>query len=121
VKRDGRARWVMAALLGGGLAWAVHLLASYAVVTLGCATGWGGTGLLLGAITAVCGAVAVATGVAAHRARRSAAAPPAALSGPGEPMRFALAVGTGLAALFAVLIALGGLIPLLVPLCAVSS
>ena len=95
-------------------------MGSYALVTLGCAGTLSGTGLLLGALTAVCGAFAVASGMAAYyRARRSAPGPrerwPVERI---EPTRFALGVGAGLSALFALLIALGGLIPLVVPLCA---
>jgi hypothetical protein len=96
------------ALLGGGLTWAVHLLASYAVVSVGCATGWWGTRPLLGAVTLVCIALAVATGVLAHRGRRWSDAMPA---------RFAFTVGAGLAGLFTALIVLGGLVPFIVPLC----
>jgi hypothetical protein len=122
VKSEARPRWLVPALLGGGLTWVLHLMGSYALVTLGCAAGWSGTGLALGAFTVVCGAVAVAIGLAIDRARRSITTSPTAPSRyPEEPARFALEVGTGLAALFAVLIALGGFIPLLVPLCAVSS
>ena len=103
----------MAALLGGGIAWVVHLLASYALVSVGCATGWWGTRPLLGAITVACIALAVSTGVLAHRARQR----PAVAAASATAARFTFTVGVGLAALFTALIGLAGLVPFIVPLC----
>jgi hypothetical protein len=105
--------WAVVALLGGGIAWAVHLLASYAVVSVGCATGWWGTRPLLGAVTVACIALAVATGVLAQRGRRQTAVGASAAS----PARFTFTVGAGLATLFTALIVLGGIVPFIVPLC----
>jgi hypothetical protein len=105
--------WAMVAMLGGGGAWAVHLLASYAVVSVGCATGWAGTRPLLGAVTLACIALAVATGVLAHRGRRR----PAAVTSTASPARFTFTVGVGLAVLFTALIVLAGIVPFIVPLC----
>lgn len=121
MNRERRATW-LTGLLGGGLAWTLHLMGSYALVTLGCAGALSDAGLLLAVLTTVCAALAVASGVGAYRARRSGRGgderwPPERT----EPLRFALGVGAGLSALFALLIALGGLIPLVVPLCAVPS
>ena len=103
--------WAVLALLGSGVAWAVHLLVSYAVVSVGCATGWSGTRPLLGAVTLACIVVAVATGIVAQRGRRWS---PAAAS---EPAQFAFTVGAGLAGLFTALIVLAGVVPFIVPLC----
>jgi hypothetical protein len=101
------------ALLGSGIAWAVHLLASYAVVSVGCATGWWGTRPLLGAVTVACIALAAATGVLAHRGRKR----PAAAASSATSVRFTLTVGLGLATLFTALIVLAGIVPFVVPLC----
>ena len=107
------APWAVLALLGGGIAWAVHLLASYAVVSVGCATGWWGTRPLLGALTVACIALAVATGVLAHRRRRQLAV----AASTATPARFTFTVGVGLATLFTALIVLAGIVPFIVPLC----
>src|SRR5688500_20397399 len=103
--------WSVLALLGGGAAWAVHLLASYAVVSVGCATGWSGTRPLLATVTVACIVVAVGTGIIAQRGRRWS---PAATA---KPAHFAFTVGAGLAALFTALIVLAGVVPFIVPLC----
>lgn len=52
---------------GAALAWTVHLLASYLVVTVWCASGWRGMDIALVAVTVVCAAAAAVTGVAAFR------------------------------------------------------
>ena len=105
--------WTAVALLGGGVAWAVHLLASYAVVSVGCATGWWATRPLLVTVTIACIILAVATGILARRGGQS----PVAAAASTKPAHFAFAVGAGLAGLFTVLIVLGGLVPFIVPLC----
>jgi hypothetical protein len=97
----------MVALLGGGGAWAIHLLASYAVVSVGCATGWAGTRPVLGVLTLACAALAIAAGMLTQRGRGAAVA----------SARFTLDVGAGLAALFTALIVLAGIVPFIVPLC----
>jgi hypothetical protein len=99
--------WPLVALLGSGGAWAVHLLASYAVVSVGCVTGWEGTRPALGVLTLACAALAIATGVLTLRRRRAAV----------TSARFTLDVGAGLAALFTALIVLAGIVPLIVPVC----
>lgn len=108
--------WAIVALLGGGIAWAVHLLTSYAVVSVGCATGWWGTRPLLGAVTVACIALAVATGILAQRGRRQTAVAASAAT----PARLTFTVGAGLATLFTALIALAGIVPFIVPLCEVG-
>jgi hypothetical protein len=99
------------ALLGSGVAWAVHLLGSYAVVSVGCATGWWGTRPLLVAMTVACIVVAAASAIGAQRGREWS---PAVTS---KAAHFAFTVGAGLAGLFTALIALAGVVPFIVPLC----
>jgi len=99
--------WAVVALLGGGGAWAAHLLASYAVVSVGCATGWAGTRPMLGVLTLACAGLAVAIGVLTQRRRGTAV----------TSARFTLDVGVGLAALFTALIVLAGIVPFIVPVC----
>ena len=48
------------AVLGGPVAWVVHLNASYFLVALGCATRWAGTGLALAGLTLLLAVVALA-------------------------------------------------------------
>ena len=105
--------WTAVVLLGGGTAWAIHLLASYAVVSLGCASGWSGTRPLLVMVTIACIVLAIATGVLARRGRRWSAAAASSMT----PAHFAFRVGGGLAALFTALIVLAGVVPFIVPLC----
>lgn len=102
--------WVVVALLGSGVTWAVHLFASYAVVSVGCATGWWGTRPLLGAVTVTCIMLAAAAGIVAQRGHRW-------LPAASKPEHFAFTVGAGLAVLFTALIVLAGVVPFIVPLC----
>lgn len=97
------------ALLGGGVAWSAHLLASYAVVAIACANGWPGARPTLVILTLGAAAVAVIAGVTAGR-------------GPAQPAatHTLSRVGGGLNALFTFLIVLGGLVPFMTPLCAVT-
>lgn len=60
-------RRLLLALLGSPIAWTVHLLAGYVVVTLWCSAGWAGAELVIGSLTLVCAAAAVASGVLAFR------------------------------------------------------
>ena len=96
------------ALLGGALAWTLHLFASYAVVAVGCLHGWSGARPSLAVVTLAALALAVGAGIVAVR--------PAS----GDAERFTLGLGARLSALFGFLIVLGGLVPFLAPLCAVT-
>jgi hypothetical protein len=94
-------------VLGSAVAWSLHLLASYAVVTVGCSTQWKGTALALAALTIGCAVVSAGAGVVAWR-DRSRTEPTVRLLG---------TIGVGLALLFLGVIALGGTVPVMVPLC----
>ena len=61
-------RWTLLfALLGGAVAWSLHLLGSYVLLAYGCTSRWGGTrpALLVASVVAL--AVAVASGLVARR------------------------------------------------------
>lgn len=89
------------------MAWALHLLVSYAVVAAGCATRWNGTVPALVTITVACAAASAGAGVVAWRDRNEA-----------EPTaRLLAAIGLGLAMLFLGAIVLGGVVPAMVALC----
>jgi hypothetical protein len=103
--------------LGGGTAWILHLAASYFLVSVGCARGWRPLGVLLGAVTLLGVAGAVAAGVAAGRGGRTPAPEGATGGDPGESARFVAGVGMRLAALFAFMILVAGLAPLALLTC----
>ena len=105
-------------LLGGPLAWAIHLLASYGLVAIACLNGWTEARLALGIVTVVALAVAIGAGIVA--ARTAARAPLLDAVTGGAAARFTLGLGTRLSALFGFLILLGGLVPFMAPLCPVT-
>ena len=104
-------------MLAAPVAWALHLLASYAIVGLGCMTGFRGTVALLALTTVVCAAAAVGAGVVAYRERRARAsrAPDGAWSASGTIL---IDIGLLASGVFAFVIVVAGLGPLFVPLCA---
>jgi hypothetical protein len=106
-------------LVGGGTAWLLHLSASYFLIALGCPRGWPALGLLLGVITLVGAAGAMAAGMAARRGGR--AEPVRGWTGetePGEPARFVAGVALLLAGLFTFMILVAGVAPLVLSPCA---
>jgi hypothetical protein len=94
-------------VFGGPLAWTLHLLLSYAVVAVGCATRWNGTAVALVAITIACAATSAGAGVVAWRDRNDTE----------TTVRLLATIGLGLALLFFGVIALGGVVPAMVELC----
>lgn len=60
-------RLQLLALFGAPVAWTVHLLAGYLAVVVWCAMGWGGLGIAIAALTVVCGAAGLASGLGALR------------------------------------------------------
>jgi hypothetical protein len=105
-------------LLGGGAAWIVHLSASYFLVALGCPRGWPALGVLLGVVTLAGVGGAVAAGMAARRGGRVGPARAVADEpDPGEPARFVAGVGVLLAGLFAFMILVAGVAPLILSPC----
>lgn len=66
--RHGRSLSI--AMLAPAVAWSVHLLVGYLIVATWCANTWGGVGIGLATLTALCLAATIACGVLALRLRR---------------------------------------------------
>jgi hypothetical protein len=98
------------AVLGAPLAWTVHLLASYAVVGLACATGASRADGPLALLTVLCLAAALASGAVAYRGWHA---------GEGSPdgRRDVMLVGVLGTAVFITAILLESVVPAFVPLC----
>ena len=60
-------RTLLFALLGGAVAWSIHLLASYTLLAYGCTSGWAGTRPALVAISVAALAVTIWSGWVARR------------------------------------------------------
>jgi hypothetical protein len=61
-------RWTLLfALLGGAVAWSLHLLGSYVLLAYGCTREWGGTRPALATISVVALLVTIASGLVARR------------------------------------------------------
>jgi hypothetical protein len=123
-------RRLLLALLGSPLAWTVHLLAAYLVVTLWCSSGWAGADLTIGILTLICAAAAIASGVLAFRLWREGQRALLTDEEPGAPESwdsrmgergaravFLAVLGLFMGGLFACLIVLQGLPPLYTPTC----
>lgn len=111
---------VLFAVLGGALAWSVHFVGSYAIVSVGCVAGWGSTRWIVSAGTAVLGAVAVWSTVVAWREwRRSSDDQPwdTSLSEPRGWYSWLMTVGVLMGFTGAFTIALEGFGTLMLPLC----
>jgi hypothetical protein len=103
-------------LVGGGVAWTLHLFAGYFLVSVGCPRAWPALGWWIAAATALTATAAIGVGVSGLRAWRR--------SRPGEndadaeeARRLVFAVGGLLAALFTVAILLAGLAAVVLPPC----
>lgn len=110
----------MFAVLGGSLAWALHFLASYALVSVGCVAGWSATVPILVAGTVGLGAVALwSTLIAWREWRRTGGGMPwdVALSEPPGWYVWLMTGGVllGITSTFTIL--LEGLGTLMLPLC----
>lgn len=127
-------RRLLLALMGSPLAWTVHLLAGYVVVTVWCSSGWSGADLTVGILTVMCAAAAAASGLLALRLWREGQRALLSDAEPGTPEswdsrmgeRGARAVFLAVLALFmggffAFLIVLQGLPPLYTPTCPIST
>lgn len=101
----------LVAVLGAPVAWTLHLLASYAVVGLGCAAGWGRADGSLVLVTAVCLVAALASGKIAYRRWRAV--------GQGGRERDVMLVGVLGTLVFTLAIALEAAVPMFLPLCPV--
>jgi hypothetical protein len=108
------------AVLGGAIAWSLHFLGSYAVVSVGCVTGWDSTLWIVAAGTAVLAALALWSTVVAWREwRRSSHGQPwdTALSEPRGWYSWLMTVGVLLGITSAFTIVLEGFGTLMLPLC----
>lgn len=112
---------IFTSVVGAPLAWALHLFASYVLLTVGCRTAWSGTIPAIIIVTIVLALAAFASGVLAFRRWRRTGGEErgwrAALSEP-RTRDLLWMLGILAAALFGTAILLAGLPPLLVPLCA---
>lgn len=102
----------LVAVLGAPLAWTLHLLTSYAIVGLACAAGASQAGRPLALVTAICLAVALASGLVAYRRWR-------ADGQPAEGQRDIMLVGVLGTVVFTTAIVLESVVPVFVPLCPV--
>lgn len=111
------------AMLAGPIAWAVHFMGSYALVTLDCTTGWDGARIAIAVATLLLAAVSLAAAVVGYRGwrERSAEQPwDAALAEPRGWVPFLMTSGAVLGLLSALTILLQGLSAVLVPVCSES-
>jgi hypothetical protein len=108
------------AVLAGAIAWSLHFLASYAVVSVGCVARWDSTLWIVAAGTAVLAALALWSTVVAWREwRRSSDGQPwdTALSEPRGWYSWLMTVGVLLGITSAFTIVLEGFGTLMLPLC----
>lgn len=123
-------RSVLLVLFGAPVAWAVHLTTAYLAVVIWCAMGWTGVELAIGALTLVCAAAAVASGLGAVRLWRRGQASREADREPGGASPWDARMGErgartaflGVTAIFMAgtftwVILLQGIPPLLAPAC----
>ena len=105
------------ALLGAPILWALHLAASYFVLTLDCISAWNGAPWALAALTALFAAGSAAGGWTGWREWRRLESEEA---DPEERhwTRFLLVTGMGGSVLFTVVIVAEGVAPAFVDLCA---
>jgi hypothetical protein len=113
----------LTALLGGPVAWTLHFMASYGVVAVACALGTSGAGVILGVMTVLLAAAALASGLLAFLRWRTADGEARTGSAPvgqgrGDAERVLMVVGMLGASLFTVAIVLQGVVPIFVPTCA---
>jgi small-conductance mechanosensitive channel len=108
---------LLVAMLGAPVAWAVHLLVSYAIVGVGCMTGLRGTVTLLTLTTVVCALAAVGAGSVAYRDRRGRQGSRSGDAATPSPRAMLLDIGLLASGVFLLVILTAGLGPFLVPLC----
>ena len=117
---DTSAGRTLFAMLGGGVAWALHFLGSYAVVAIGCVAGWTATRLVVVAGTAALTAVALWSTVVAWREWRRSSGDQrwdTALSEPRGWYSWLMTVGVLLGITSVFTIVLEGFGTLMLPLC----
>jgi hypothetical protein len=123
-------RRLLLALLGSPLAWTVHLLAGYVLVTVWCSSGWSGADVVIAILTLLCAGAALASGVLAFRLWREGQRALLADPEPGGPeswdsrmgergarASFLAVLALFMGGLFTFLIVLEGIPPLYAPTC----
>lgn len=101
------------ALVGGGIAWTVHLSAGYFLVSVGCPRSWP-LGWTLAVVTVLAAGASLAVGMTSLRGWRRA---PEADRDDPTTRRLFFAAGALLAGLFTVAILLGGLAAVILSPC----
>ena len=127
-------RAILFALFGSPVAWTLHLLGSYLIVSVWCATRWNGMPVAVAVFTLACALTAAASGVVALRGWRRSQATLRSDREPGEPEGWDARMGERgarivflsvasllMAILFTYLIVLQGLPPLVTPPCPVTT
>ena len=76
---------ILFALFGSPVAWTLHLLGSYLIVSVWCATRWNGMPVAVAVFTLACALTAAASGVVALRGWRRSRATLRSDREPGEP------------------------------------
>jgi hypothetical protein len=108
------------ALLGGAVAWSLHFLGSYAIISVACVARWGSTLWIVAAETVVLAGLAIwSTAVAWREWRRSSGGQPwdAALSEPKGWYSWLMTAGVLMGITSAFTILLEGFGTLMLPLC----
>ena len=121
---------LLGALLGGPVAWVVHLNAAYVIVALWCAEGWRGVGVAIGVLTALCALLCLWSAVLAVRLWREGQRLLANDEEPGHPDSwdsrmgergargvFLAVIALFMAGLFGLLVLLQALAPVFAPHC----
>jgi hypothetical protein len=111
---------IVFALLGGALAWSLHLLGSYALVAIGCVARWGSTIAIVAVGTAVLAGLAVWSTLVAWREWRRTGGDMAWDRGLSEPpgwYSWLMTVGVLLGVTSTFTILLEGFGTLMLPLC----
>ena len=120
---------MLLALLGGPVAWTVHLFVAYAIIALWCAKGWPGPDGVLGVLTVLAFAASSASVVLAYRLWRTGRRellsseagademPNSSLVEHSERRVFLAVIALFLSALFTFFILWQGLAPVLAPEC----
>ena len=111
---------ILFAVVGGALAWTLHFLGSYALVAVGCVSGWPDVRVVLVAGTVALGAMAAGSTALAWRGWRRVSAGQRWDSALGEPrgwLAFLMLTGIILGGISLLTILLEGLGTLALPLC----
>ena len=104
---------LLLAFAGGGTVWALHLLAGYFLVSLGCPRAWPALTGMLGAVTAACVVLGLGMAVVARREQRRIVR----TADDGDAAHMLLGISILLASLFVVMVIMSGLAVVALPPC----